>query len=107
MAEKNPKKPTEKPEQDVGGDQQNNVKSALADVVGIISRQVSRLKETADKGALGVEDARLLSMYARALVNISNEERHQAAMISHDLGMVDNDDLDELEREAKKVLGKS
>jgi hypothetical protein len=106
MAKNSDRQPTENSGAGEGGDTNANVKDALASVVGIVARQIKLLKETADKGILDLEDARLLGMYARALVSISSDERHAAAIVMGDLGKVDNEDLDAQVEEAKRVLGK-
>jgi hypothetical protein len=107
MATKSDRKGAEKSQGEGQGSNSANVKDAISDVVGIIRGQVKKLEETAKQDEpLAFEDARLLGMYARALVAISSDERHQASIITHDLGMVSNEELDALEEEARKVLGK-
>jgi hypothetical protein len=106
MGNKTHKQPTENSVTGEGGDTNANVKDALGSVVGIIAGQVKILQAKATDGALDIEQARLLGMYARALVSISNDERHAAAIIMGDLGKVDNEDLDAQVEEAKRVLGK-
>lgn len=105
MATKGDKKPTEKSASAADGDNQPNVKDALSDTVAIIAGQVKILKRKALEGRLDWEDARLLSMYSRALVAISNDERHAASILQHDLGQVDNDELERQYEEALKVVG--
>lgn len=101
-----PKRPTQSSQVSQGGDQSNNVKKALSDTVGIISRQVALLQEKSTKAPLTFEDARLLCMYNRALIMVSSEERSSATETSRDLGEVSNEDLEAMALDALKTLGK-
>ena len=112
MADKAPKRPTEKPVSPTKGfpppeaPASHDVRAVLSRAVSIINTQIKIIEDKASVGQLGFEDGRLLNSYVRALAIISNDERHTAALATADLGSVSDEELDRLAEEAQQVLGR-
>lgn len=107
-----PKKPTDKSPRQMKDilpsppSKSHDVRSALSNVVSVVASQVDILVRKAEQGKLDFEDSRLLGSYARALCMISNEERHQAALVTTNLGDISDEDLERLAEESRETLGR-
>lgn len=77
-----------------------DVRHGLGETVQIINEQVQLIRELAKRGRLEHGDALLLGHYVSMLCKVANEERHQAALTTSDLGNVSDEDLERMAEEA-------